>query len=98
MRLRGDIALEDEAYRGRRTSRAAVFGEQAEEDEEEEDEDDGEGGFLGSDGDGEDEEEEEEQEADGRAAKRSRVAAGRWRCGGRGGNRRAGEGEGGKHH
>lgn len=86
MRLRGDIALEDEAYRGRRTSRAAVFGEQDEAGDEEEDGDEEEvDGFLGSEGDGEDEEgEEEEEEADGRAAKRSRVAAGGWWCGGRG--------------
>ncbi|PNH01955.1 hypothetical protein TSOC_012099 [Tetrabaena socialis] len=35
MRLRGEIALEDAAYRGRKTSRAAMFGEQEEEQEEE---------------------------------------------------------------
>jgi hypothetical protein len=41
MLLRGDIVLDDAAYRGRKTSRAAVFGGAEDEDEEDGGDDDG---------------------------------------------------------
>ncbi|GFR52681.1 hypothetical protein Agub_g15307, partial [Astrephomene gubernaculifera] len=73
MLLRGDIALEDAAYRGRKTSRAAMFGEQEEEGDMSDDDGDDEGGDVdldlggGSGDDGSDDEDGGDAGADRRA-------------------------------
>ncbi|KXZ45036.1 hypothetical protein GPECTOR_59g644 [Gonium pectorale] len=103
MLLRGDITLEDEAYRGRRTSRAAIFGEDGDADDVDDDEDDDEGSDLdldldlsggGDDGDGgnsddADEDEEEEHDARGRRRRAADAAGPSGRAEGAAAGRRA---------
>ncbi|GLC43953.1 hypothetical protein PLESTB_000213500 [Pleodorina starrii] len=78
MLLRGDIALEDAAYRGRKTSRAAIFGDEDGAADSDDDEDVDLDLDLGEDGDGDDDDEErglssEGEEEDGGAERRAAV-------------------------
>ncbi|KAG2497233.1 hypothetical protein HYH03_004822 [Edaphochlamys debaryana] len=80
MLLRGDITLEDAAYRGRKTSRAAMFGDVQDDEDDDEDEDD-----IGLDLSGGEDEDDEDEEEEAAGQEERRAAGGRAGASGRAG-------------